>query len=65
MKVSRGDWVLVNYDNVKFLGEIICIVARKLPQKEEKILFNRSQIFRKLKLPEVAGSWGHFIFKDI
>ena len=33
----------------------------KWPQKEDKILSNRSQIFRKFEPPEVAGSWGHFI----
>ena len=77
MELSRGDWVLVNYDNVKFPDEIVNAVANefkvnvmdrsentfwKWPLKEDKIFCNRSQIFKKLKPAEVAGSWGQFMF---
>ena len=30
IELSRRDWVIVNYDNVKFPGEIVNVVANEL-----------------------------------
>ena len=58
-QLSRGDWLLVNYDNAN-KGE-----KWKWLKKEDKIIYKRPQIFEKLNPPEVASSQGQFIFKDI
>ena len=50
-ELSKGDWVLVNYDNANKSEKW------KQPKKEDKIIYKISQIFQKLNPPEVAGSW--------
>ena len=48
-ELSRGDWVLVNYDNANKSEKW------KWSKKEDKIIYKWSQIFEKLDLPEVLG----------
>ena len=57
IELSRGDWINVMHKSGNTFWKWL--------QKEDKILSNRSHIFRKFKPPEIAGSWGHFIFNDV
>ena len=58
-ELSRGDWVLVNYDIVNKSEKWKC------SKKKDKLICKWSQIFEKIDLAEVASSRGQFIFKDI
>ena len=44
IELSRRDWVIVNYDNVKFPGEIVNIVANEF---EVNVKHKSGNTFRK------------------
>ena len=57
INLSVGEWVLVNYDNTNFRGEVIKVVGEecevvmhksgkfwKWPQREDKIFYNQKSV---------------------
>lgn len=74
------DWALVNYKNNCFPGEITHIARNDFevnvmhwngtkilnwPAREDKIYYHKNDIIKKLKVPNVAGSHGHFFFPGL
>ena len=80
LEINVGDWVLVRYDDSNFPGEVTNSIVSdyevsvmhkcgnafwKWLLKEDKIYYNKTSITKKLDPPQVAGSRGQFIFKEL
>lgn len=80
-KCRRGDWVIVNYDNAKYPGEVIKIHDPKAievsvmiktkcghykwRQPPDSIWYTPENIIQKILPPEMANSRGFFKFQQI
>lgn len=80
IQISMNDWVLVQYENEQFPGEVTKVVGAdievnvmhksgnsywKWPKREDKIFYAIDNIVKKIEQPEVAGTRGQFFFKDL
>lgn len=77
----KGDWVLVNYDNKKYPGEVIQIHGPddiqvsvmvqtscghyKWPQPPDSICYTSKEVVQKISPPEVSNSRGFFKFENL
>jgi len=73
-----GDWCAVEYDGTLFPGEIrslqvddyeVSVIVKagkywKWPQLEDKILYWKQNVQKKLNAPKVVSSRGHFTFDE-
>ena len=78
--ISHGQWVVVNYDDVCYPGEVTCFDEKenqyevrvmhrsdsywKWPTAEDKLIYARERILRIIDPPSAAGNRGQFLFKE-
>jgi len=76
--INVGDWYAVNYDGVKFPGEVTAIGVEgdfrvsvmqpagkrywKWPGVEDNIYYARDNMIKKLDKPEIANNRSHYKF---
>jgi hypothetical protein len=76
--INVGDWYVVNYDGVKYPGEVTAIGEEddfkvsvmqsagkqywKWPDVEDNISYTREKMIKKLDKPEAANNRGHYKF---
>lgn len=79
--ITNGDWVVVEYDNVYYPGEVLSVTQNEAevnvmlpttsgtyrwPHKKDVLFYNFNKITRKIQKPAPCDSkTGHFIVKDI
>ena len=80
LHVDVGHWVFVQYEGNCFPGEVTAVIENdfevnvmhksgdafwKWPSTEDKILYLKNNIIKKLDHLEVAGTRGQFLFKNL
>ena len=74
-----GNWIVVLYDNEEYPGEVTGVFdndvevnvmhktgnAWKWPTKQDKILYGKDSIVRRVSPPKAAGHRGQFTFDDM
>ena len=74
-----GNWIVVLYDNEEYPGEVTGVFdndvevnvmlktgnAWKWPTKQDKILYGKDSIVRRVSSPKAAGNRGQFTFDDM
>jgi len=77
-QINVGDWYIVNYDGVKYPGEVTAIGDEddfrvsvmqpagkqywKWPDEDDNIFYRRDKMIKKLDKPEVVNSRGQYKF---